>query len=178
MRCTACDLDLPENARFCPSCGLPQDSRTRLPGPEEAAATAEPVQPLTVEGGERGAWRWILILLLALERLVAWWAFPLEDPSRVVAEWESTFFWIYGLAGFLLTASFLALRNRAGGWLAGLSGLALLIRSCGPLLGEKPADGAIWALMVASATLTFAFFHEQSWWGRSPSVQGSASEED
>jgi hypothetical protein len=34
------------------------------------------------------------------------------------------------------------------------------------MLAEKPADGAVWTLMVASATLTFAFLYEQSYWGR------------
>ncbi|HJV89925.1 MAG TPA: zinc ribbon domain-containing protein [Holophagaceae bacterium] len=161
MRCPACDVDLPENARFCPACG--QEAVPEMPsGP-----------PLTVEGGEAGAWRWILVLLLGVERLVAWWAFPLDDPGRVVAAWEPSFFWIYGAGGLLLGGPLLAFRVRAGGWVAGLSGIALLVRSCLPLLGEKPADGAIWALMVASATLTFAFFHEQSWWGRSPSAQES-----
>lgn len=153
-------------ARFCPACGL------------EAVATTAPGQPLTVEGGERGAWRWILIFLLALERLAAWLAFAPEDPRWAVEAWEIRFFWAYGVGGFVLAGALLALRKRPGGWLAGLSGLALMVRSCLPLLGEKPADGAIWTLMVASATLTFAFFHEQSWWGRSPSVQGSSPQED
>ncbi len=166
MRCPACDVDLPENARFCPACGL------------EAVPVAEPREPLTVEGGEPGAWRWILILLLALERLVAWWAFPLDDPSRAIGTWEFPFLWAYGLGGILIAAPLLAFHKRAGGWLAGLSGLTLIIRSCVPLLGEKPADGAIWALMIASATLTFAFFHEQSWWDRSLPVQGASPEED
>ncbi len=157
MRCPACDVDLPENARFCPACG------------REAVPDSEPGPSLTVEGGERGAWRWILLLLLALERLVAWWAFPLEDPGREVGAWEPAFLWIYGAGGLLLAGPLLAFRVRAGGWVAGISGLTLLVRSCIPLVGEKPADGAIWCLMVASATLTFAFFHEQSWWKPSPS---------
>ncbi len=163
MRCAACDLDVPEKARFCPGCG------------REVVTVAEPTRPLTVEGGERGAWRWFLIFLLALERLVAWLAFAPEGP---LGTWEARFFWGYGVAAFILTAFLLIFRRRSGGWLAGLSGLALMARSWVPLLGEKPADGAIWALMVASATLTFAFFHEQSWWGRSLSVQGSSPQED
>lgn len=151
MRCLACDVDLPENARFCPACGT------------EAAPTPDPAIPLTVEGGVRGDWRWTLVLLLLLERVVAWWAFPLDDPRRAVAAWEGPFLRIWGWGGALGVLA-LAFRHRSGGWLAGLSGLALLARSAVPLASEKPADGAVWALMVASATLTFAFFHEQSWW--------------
>lgn len=153
MRCPACDVDLPENARFCPGCGA------------EAAPTPDPAIPLTVEGGVRGDWRWTLILLLLLERAVAWWAFPLDDPRRTVAAWEGPFLQIWGWGGALGILA-LAFRNRTGGLLAGLSGLALLVRSAVPLAAEKPADGAVWALMVASATLTFAFFCEQSWWRR------------
>ena len=153
MRCSACDLDLPPNARYCPGCGA------------EVMVQGEQTAPLAVEAGVRGDWRWTLILLLLLERAVACWAFPVDDPHRSIAGWEPPFLRVWGWGGLLgmLTLGF---RHRSGGWLAGLSGLALLVRSAVPLASEKPADGAVWALMAASATLTFAFFHEQSWWGR------------
>ncbi len=166
MRCPACDVDLPENARFCPACGL------------EAVPEGPGQTPLTVEGGEPGAWRWVLVLLLVVERLAVAWGFPLEDPTREVGAWERTFVQGWGWGGLLLSVPLLLARKRPGGWVAGLSGFALMIRSCVPLLGEKPADAAIWTLMVASATLTFAFFHEQSWWGRSQSAQGQTPSHD
>ena len=153
MRCPACNADLPPDARFCPGCGA------------GAQAPVPPAEPLTVEGGQRGDWRWTLSLLLLLERAVALWAFPLDDPRRALAPWEGPFLQAWGWGG-LLGLLALGIRHRSGGWLAGLSGLALLVRSAVPLASEKPADGAVWALMAASATLTFAFFHEQSWWGR------------
>ncbi len=153
MRCTACPQELPSEARFCPACGAAV--------PEEPPATA----PLTVEGGIQGDWRWTLAALLLLERGVAWWAFSPDDPTRSVAAWEGAFLRAWTWAGALAVLALLA-RRRPGGWLAGLSGMALLVRSAIPLAAERPADGAVWALMVASATLTFAFFHEQSWWPR------------
>jgi hypothetical protein len=144
MRCPACDADLPADARFCPACG--REHRPAAAGP---AATVENARP--------GAWAWLLVLLLLTERGAAWLALPPFSETRAVGAWELPFAWAWGLG-------LLALRRRAGGWLACLSGAALTLRSCIPMLAEKPADGAVWTLMVASATLTFAFLYEQSYW--------------
>ena len=106
----------------------------------------------------------MLLALLFIERAVAWGVFPLNDPSREVATWETPF-WI-GWGGVLLVLALvpLSLRQRAGGWISALSSILLIARSCLPLLDEKPAAGAVITLMVASATLTFAFLYEQSYW--------------
>lgn len=113
---------------------------------------------------DRGGWGKVLLVLLLIERAAAWGAFPLDDLSREIADWEMTFWISWGLGLLLLALMPLALRRRAGGWLSALSGLLLIARSCLPLLGEKPAAGAVITLMVASATLTFAFLYEQSYW--------------
>lgn len=113
---------------------------------------------------DQGGWGRVLITLLLIERAVAWGAFPLNDPSRGILAWEPSSWIVWGLVLLLLAMVPLALRRRVGGWLAALSGLLLIARSCLPLLGEKPAAGAVVTLMVASATLTFAFLYEQSYW--------------
>lgn len=113
-------------------------------------------------------WHWLLLILLVLERLTALKAFPLEGA----APWERVFFYAWGWGLLLLAAPLLAWRRRAGGWLALLSGLALILRSCAPLLSEAPVPWAVITLMVASATLTFAFLHEQSFWPHLPSPMG------
>jgi len=152
MRCPACDAFIPTDARFCPACG--------------AAAPPARQGPLaTVETARPGAWAWLLIVLLLLERGAGWLALPPFSETRTVATWELPFWWAWGLGLGLLCLPLLAFRQRAGGWLAFLSGGALVLRSCIPMLAEKPADGAVWTLMVASATLTFAFLYEQSYWG-------------
>lgn len=113
---------------------------------------------------DKGAWNWLLVSLLLIERTVAWFAFPLNDSGREMARWETGFWMAWGLGGLLLAVVPLMLRHRAGGWLSALSGLVLLARSCIPLLGEKPAAGAVVVIMATSATLTFAFLYEQSYW--------------
>jgi hypothetical protein len=153
MRCPACDASLPSEARYCPACGC-----GILP---EAV-----VEPATVESAEPGAWAWFLLLLLLVERGAAWLALPPFSETRAVGTWEASFWWAWGLGLLVPALPLLAFRRRPGGWLAFLSGGALAIRSCIPMLAEKPADGAVWTLMVASATLTFAFLYEQSYWGR------------
>lgn len=153
MHCSACDALIPEEARFCPACGL-------------AAAPAVSGPPATVESARPGAWAWLLVLLLLVERGAAWMALSPFSETRAVGGWELPFWWSWGLGIGALGAALLAFRKRPGGWLAFLSGAALVLRSCIPMLAEKPADGAVWTLMVASATLTFAFLYEQSFWGR------------
>lgn len=113
---------------------------------------------------ERGGWGRVLVALLLIERAVAWAAFPLDEASHEIAAWERLYWWIWGLLLFGIASFPLAFRRRVGGWLAALSGGFLILRACVPLLGEKPAAGAVVALMVASATLTFAFLYEQSYW--------------
>ncbi|MBL0210467.1 MAG: hypothetical protein IPQ13_06080 [Holophagaceae bacterium] len=111
-----------------------------------------------------GRWNWLLICLLIIERTAAWFAFPLNDPAREVEGWETGFWAAWGLGGLLAAAVPLLFRKRAGGWLSALSGFLLLVRSCIPLLGEKPAADAVVAIMITSATLTFAFLYDQSFW--------------
>ncbi len=113
---------------------------------------------------EQGGWRWVLATLLLTERAIAWGAFALSDETREIAAWEQPFWLGWGAALLVVALPALLARHRAASWLSGLSGLALVARACVPLLGEKPAAGAVVALMVASATLTFAFLYEQSFW--------------
>lgn len=113
---------------------------------------------------DKGAWNWLLLALLLIERAVAWFAFSPNDPSREIAQWETTFWIAWGLGGLLLAAVPLILHRRAGGWLSAFSSFVLLTRSCIPLLGEKPAADAVVVIMATSATLTFAFLYEQSFW--------------
>jgi hypothetical protein len=113
---------------------------------------------------DKGAWNWLLLGLLLIERVLAWFAFSLNDLSRDIASWETSFWIAWGLGGLLLAVVPLILRHRAGGWLSALSGLVLLVRACIPLLGEKPAADAVLVIMATSATLTFAFLYEQSYW--------------
>ncbi|HTL97211.1 MAG TPA: zinc ribbon domain-containing protein [Holophagaceae bacterium] len=164
MRCQHCSHDLPAEARFCPGCGRPAPAPAEAK-PQDISITAEGVRP--------GVWNWTLLALLAGERLIAWKAFPLADA----APWERVFLygWGWGLAA--LAGPALGLRWRAGGWLAFLSGFALIARSCVPLLGEDPASWAVVTLMVASATLSFAFLYEQSFWPHLPSPLGGNSDD-
>ena len=113
---------------------------------------------------DKGGWHWLLLGLLLFERMVAWFAFSLNDPSREIARWETGFWMAWGLGALLLASVPLLLRHRAGGWLSALSSFVLLARSCIPLLGEKPAAGAVVVIMATSVTLTFAFLYEQSYW--------------
>ncbi len=162
MRCEHCLHDLPVSARFCPGCG--QAVPAHLAPPAE-----EPVDTsITAPGVRPGAWHWMLIVLLVAERLTALKAFPTEGA----ASWERLFLYGWGWGLLILTAPLLIFRRRAGGWLAFLSGVALIVRSCVPLLGEAPVPWAVITLMVASATLTFAFLHEQSFWPHLPSPMG------
>jgi hypothetical protein len=167
MRCAACQTRIPDESRFCPSCGAAQ------PEPEAPAA------PLVAEG-RRAAWSWILGALLLLERAVAWPAFPLERAYHLTASWEAGFLWIWGLGLGLLALPLVLLRKRLGGWLAFLSGLALMVRACVPLIEEEPVGQVVkdlaWSstllilvFFVAGTTLTFAFLYEQGFWpGRAP----------
>ena len=169
MRCEHCLHDLPSSARFCPACGRPAPASFAAqappePGPVDTSITAPGVRP--------GVWNWALIVLLLLERFAAWKAFPLEDAAR----WERLFSQVWGWGLLLVAAGILIPRWRAGGWLAFLSGLALIVRSCVPLLGEAPVPWAVVTLMVASATLTFAFLYEQSFWPHLPSPLGGNRE--
>ena len=152
--CPACQAPLPEGARFCAACGNPVPVLAEADG-RDRSITAPEVRP--------GQWAWLLILLIAVERALAWYAFPLEGPMLQVQPWERPFLTYWSLAG-LLPAGLLLVRNRVGGFLALLSSLALLVRACIPLLGEKPAGEAVVVLMVVSASLTFWFFFEQSFW--------------
>jgi hypothetical protein len=129
------------------------------------------------ETSDKGGWKWLLLGLLLLERTLAWFAFPLDAPAREIARWETTFWMAWGLGGLLLAVVPLLFRHRAGGWLSALSSVVLLTRACLPLLGEKPAAGAVVVIMATSATLTFAFLYEQSYWpevreGRNPEGRG------
>lgn len=124
---------------------------------------------ITAPGTRPGAWHWLLLLLLLAERGLALFAFPVDESLWLAAGWERPFLWTWGLGLGLTAGVLLVLRRRAGGWLAAVSGLALAARACVPMLGEgrtaeQQVYGAVFALMVASATLTFAFLHEQSWW--------------
>ena len=168
MRCTHCPADLPDGARFCPACGAAAPE-PEPEAPRDLSITAPEVRP--------GVWNWMLAILLVLERLSAWFAFPLDDPWTSYRGWEGAFLWIWGAGLGLLALPLLFLRRRAGGWLAGLSGTALLARAAIPLAIEAPygkqtselaSDSILVTLVfiVASATLTFAFFHEQSFWPR------------
>ena len=117
----------------------------------------------------------MLLILLLAERLAAWKAFPLSDA----APWERGFAIVWGAALLITALPALALRRRVGGWLAFLSGLALTARSCVPLVGEDPASWAVLTLMVASATLSFAFLYEQSFWPHLPSpLVGNSDDPD
>lgn len=167
MRCAHCQADLPGDARFCPACGeavFPVEEEIR-----DASITSPETLP--------GVWNWMLVLLLGLERLSAYFAFPLDDPWQSHRGWEGRFLLVWGLGLGLLALPTLALRRRAGGWLAVLSGTALLIRAAIPLAMEAPygmqapelASNSILVTLVflaGSATLTFAFFYEQSFWPR------------
>ena len=154
MRCSTCEALLADDARFCPACG-------------REVLREQSGEPSTVETARPGAWGWLLVLLLLVERGAAWLALPPFSETRAVGTWELPFWWIWGFGFALLGLPLLALHRRPGGWVAFLSGGALVLRSCIPMLAEKPADGAVWTLMVASATLTFAFLYERSFWGRS-----------
>ena len=132
---------------------------------------------------DKGGWNWFLLSLLLIERAMAWFAFPLNDPSRDIAVWETSFWMAWGLGGLLLAVVPLILRHRAGGWLSALSSFVLLARSCIPLLGEKPAAGAVVVIMATSITLTFAFLYEQSYWpvlenGKTPGGSDQAEHAD
>lgn len=124
---------------------------------------------------DKGGWNWLLLCLLLVERAMAWFAFSLNDSSRGIASWETAFWIAWGLGGLLLAAVPLVFRHRAGGWFSALSSLVLLIRSCIPLLGEKPASDAVLAIMATSVTLTFAFLYDQSYW---PVLENAKAPED
>lgn len=113
---------------------------------------------------DKGGWNWLLLSFLLIERATAWFAFSLNDASRDIAPWEKSFWIAWGLGVFLLAVVPLIFRHRAGGWLSALSSFVLLVRCCIPLLGEKPAAGAVVAIMATSVTMTFAFLYEQSYW--------------
>ena len=168
MHCEHCLHDLPDDARFCPGCGQAVPAHLAPPAqrPLDTSITADGIRP--------GAWHWMLLVLMGLERLVAYKAFPLEGAES----WERAFLAAWGAGLLVLALAPLALRRRAGGWLAFLSGAALIVRSCVPLLGDAPVPWAVIALMVASATLTFAFLYEQSFWPHLPSPMGGNSGED
>jgi hypothetical protein len=107
---------------------------------------------------------------------MAYAAFPLERAYHVTAPWERPFLWGWGLAlGLLSVPLVLTRRRRAGGWLAFLSGMALIVRACVPLIEPEPlgqaAESLAWSstlligvFFVAGATVTFAFLFEQSFW--------------
>ncbi len=110
-----------------------------------------------------GAWRWVLIALLGLERLSAHYAFPLNDRWRTAEPWEFTFalFWTwFGLLPLVLVF----FKKRSGGWWCGLSTTLLLVRTCIPLAGEYPATGAVWVLFPIALSMTFIFLYDQSFW--------------
>ncbi|HJW09569.1 MAG TPA: zinc ribbon domain-containing protein [Holophagaceae bacterium] len=168
MRCEHCHADLPADARFCPACGA---------GVPEAPEEMPVDLSITAPGVRPGVWNWLLMLLLLGERLMAWLAFPLDDPWQSYRGWEGGFLLAWGLGLAVLALPSLAFRHRAGGWLAGFSGLALLARAAIPLAMEAPlgkqapelaSDSILMTLVfiVGSATLTFAFFYEQSFWPR------------
>lgn len=113
---------------------------------------------------DKGGWNWLLLCLLLLERAVAWFAFSPTDLNRDIARWETGFWLFWGLGGFLLAAVPLLLRHRAGGWISALSTSALIVRTCIPLLGEKPAADAVLVILATAVSLTFAFLYEQSYW--------------
>ena len=167
MRCEHCLHDLPQGARFCPGCGQ------SVPG-AVAVAEAKPVDTsITAPGARPGVWRWALLVLLALERLTAFKAFPLEGA----ASWERVFLYAWGWGLLILATPLLVLRRRSGGWLAFLSGVALILRSCVPLLSEVPVPWAVITLMMAAGTLTFAFLYEQSFWPHYESPLGGNSDD-
>ncbi|HJU82988.1 MAG TPA: zinc ribbon domain-containing protein [Holophagaceae bacterium] len=170
MDCKLCKADLPEGARFCPTCGAPAPE-PEPEAPRDPSITAPDVRP--------GVWNWMLAILLVMERLAAWFAFPMDDPWTTYRGWEGPFLWGWGAGLGLLALPVLFLRRRAGGWLAGLSGVALLVRAAIPLAVEAPmgkqapelaSDSILLTLVfiVGSATLTFAFFYEQSFWPKTP----------
>ena len=161
MRCEQCLHDLPLDARFCPGCGNAV--------PASVVAKDKPRdQSITAPGVKPGVWNWMLLVLLALERLAALKAFPMEDA----APWERLFLHGWGWGLLIPVVPLLIFRRRAGGWLTLVSGMALIARSCVPLVGEAPVPWAVVTLMVASATLTFAFLYEQSFWPHFPSPLG------
>lgn len=162
MRCVACDTRLSEAVAFCPHCGAAQP------------AGQEPQGPQVVEG-RRGAWAWALVALLLAERGMAWAAFPLERSYHLTAVWELPFFQIWGGGLAILAVPLLMMKKRFGGWLAILSGLALVVRASVPLIEVEPvgqaAEALAWAstllilvFFVAGTTLTFGFLFEQSFW--------------
>jgi len=128
---------------------------------------------ITASGVRPGVWRWALLVLLVLERLTASKAFPLEGAGS----WERTFLYSWGWGLLILAAPLLVLRRRSGGWLAFLSGAALIVRSCVPLLSEVPVPWAVITLMMAAGTLTFAFLYEQSFWPHHESPLGGNSDD-
>lgn len=162
MRCPSCHAPVPPAAAFCPACGAAQPKA-------DPPAPADP--SITGAATPAAAWWWLLLLLLLTERTLAWMSFPLDESRWLAQGWEQPFLWVWGLGLGLFAAPFLALRKRAGGWLAGLSGCALALRACVPMLSEGPSAeaqvyGAVVSLMAASATITFAFLYEQSFWNR------------
>lgn len=108
--------------------------------------------------GRKGAWAWSLAGALLVERWMAWLAFPLERPYHVTSPWEGPFLWAWGLGLGGLAVVLVLFRHRAGGWLAFLSGLALVARACIPLVEPEPLGQAAEALALASAWLVMAFF--------------------
>lgn len=167
MRCEHCHHEFPPGSRFCPGCG--EAVATHLVVPDAKPRDTS----ITAPGVRSGVWNWILLVLLGMERLAALKAFPLEGAVA----WERAFFYVWSWGLLAAAAPLLALRWRAGGWLAFLSGVALILRSCVPLLSEAPVPWAVVTLMIASATLTFAFLYEQSFWPHFASPMGGNSDE-
>lgn len=131
----------------------------------------QPDRTISSAGTEPGTWFWLLLILLGAERLTALFAFPIDESIWLASGWERPFLWVWGGGIGLLAAIPLALKMRWGGWVAALSGLALSLRACVPMLSEgrtaeQQVYGAVCSLMVASATLTFAFLYEQSYWAK------------
>lgn len=171
MDCPACHASLDPGSAFCSRCG-----RATRP-----IASGVPARDGSISDGATpaGVWYWLLLLLLSGERLLAVFAFQVDESRWLAAGWERPFLWLWGLALGLPAMGLLALRRRMGGWLAALSGFALAARACVPVLSESRSAeeqvyGAVFSLMVASATLTFAFLYDQSFWGK----PGSPLEQD
>lgn len=160
MNCSACRAPIPLDAAFCPRCGSALASRSEEPPPDRSISGAET---------QAGAWHWLLLLLLLGERLIALLAFPVDESIWLASGWERPFLWVWGAGLGALSLIPLVQKKRLGGGLAALSGLILSLRACVPMLNEgrsaeQQVYGAVGALMVASATLTFAFLYEQSFW--------------
>lgn len=163
MRCSSCQSRIPAHAAYCPACGAAQPKGAEAAPVDASISVAAP-----------GTWWWLLLVLLAAERLLAVYAFRDDEARWLARGWEGPFLWVWGAGLGLPAAALLALRKRPGGWLAFLSGGALSLRACVPMLGEGHAAeqqvyGAVLSLMVASATLTFAFLYEQSHWAEGAS---------